>query len=106
MSHSRMRMTTASKTTDALISIVDDEPCVRNSLGRFMRSSGYRTKEYDSAEDFLTRGWWDEPACLILDVRLPAMGGLELQRYLASNNHSVRSSSFPVTPLEMSALGR
>jgi DNA-binding response OmpR family regulator len=40
-------------------------------------------KEYSSAEEFLTRGWWDDSACLILDVRLPAMGGLELQQYLA-----------------------
>lgn len=47
------------------------------------KDSSYKTKEYDSAEAFLSWGWWDEAACLILDVRLPAMGGLELQHYLA-----------------------
>jgi len=76
-------MTTLSQNANPLISIVDDEPRVRKSLGRFIRSAGYRTEEYDSAEDYLTRGWWEEPSCLILDVRLPAMSGLELQRYLA-----------------------
>jgi FixJ family two-component response regulator len=78
-----MNTTTANSDPAALISIVDDEPCVRRSLSRFIRSAGYATKEYDSAEAFLTWGWRDEAACLILDVRLPAMGGLELQRYLA-----------------------
>ena len=78
-----MKMMTAHETIQSLISIVDDEECVRESLSSLIRSMGYKVKEYASAEDFLTWGWWDETACLILDVRLPAMGGLELQRYLA-----------------------
>jgi CheY-like chemotaxis protein len=64
---------------------VDDEASIRESLSSLIRSVGFTTKEYVSAEDFLTWGWWDEPACLILDVRLPAMSGLELQRYLAES---------------------
>jgi FixJ family two-component response regulator len=78
-----MKMTTTNTTKESLISIVDDEACVRESLSSLLRSVGYEAKEYASAEDFLTWGWWDEAACLIIDVRLPAMGGLELQRYLA-----------------------
>jgi FixJ family two-component response regulator len=78
-----MKLMAANKTKEPLISIVDEEACVRESLSSLMRSVGYDAKEYASAEDFLTWGWWDEAACLILDVRLPAMGGLELQRYLA-----------------------
>ena len=74
---------TANETNGSLISIVDDEECVRESLSSLLRSMGYAVREYASAEDFLTWGWWDETACLILDVRLPGMGGLELQRYLA-----------------------
>jgi FixJ family two-component response regulator len=65
------------------IAIVDDEECVREALSSLIRSVGYPVREYASAEDFLTWGWWEETACLILDVRLPGMGGLELQRYLA-----------------------
>ena len=73
----------ANETKESLISIVDDEACVRESLSSLIRSVGYETKEYASAEDFLTRGRWHETACLILDVHMPGMGGLELQRNLA-----------------------
>jgi FixJ family two-component response regulator len=75
-------------TAPPLITIVDDEACIRESLSSLLRSAGYRTNEYSSGEDFLSWGWWDEAACLILDVRLPAMGGLELQRYLADTARS------------------
>jgi len=70
------------QTKEPLITIVDDEACVRESLSSLIRSAGYTANEYASAEEFLTKGWWEDSACLILDVRLPAMGGLELQRYL------------------------
>jgi DNA-binding response OmpR family regulator len=78
-----MKLETATKTNDSLITIVDDEACVRESVSSLLRSAGYKSKEYASAEEFLTWGCWDDSACLILDVRLPGMGGLELQRYLA-----------------------
>lgn len=71
------------ESTGSLISIVDDEECVRESLSSLIRSVGYPVRDYASAEDFLTWGRWEETACLILDVRLPGMGGLELQRYMA-----------------------
>jgi CheY-like chemotaxis protein len=80
-----MNLTTATETKESMITIVDDEPCVRKSLSSLVRSVGYKAKEYISAEDFLTWGWWDRTECLILDVRLPAMGGLELQRYLVES---------------------
>jgi len=65
-----------------LISIVDDEACVLESLSSLFRSVGYRAEVFESAEKFLMEGKWDETACLILDVRLPGMTGLELQRRL------------------------
>jgi FixJ family two-component response regulator len=66
-----------------LISIVDDEDCVRESLSSLIRSVGYKVEDFASAESFLLEGKWDETVCLILDVRLHGMGGLELQRRLA-----------------------
>jgi FixJ family two-component response regulator len=83
-----MKLTVDHETKESLITIVDDEACIRESLSSLIRSAGYRAKEYSSAEDFLTWGWWDEPACLILDVRLPAMNGLQLQRYLEETPHA------------------
>ena len=77
-----MKLTTADETKESLISIVDDEACVRESLSSLIRSVGYNAEDYASAEGFLTQGRWDETACLILDVRLSGIGGLELQRRL------------------------
>jgi FixJ family two-component response regulator len=78
-----MKPKMSSKRKQSLISIVDDEACVRESLSSLIRAVGYRVEEFPSAESFLLDGKWDETACLILDVRLQGMGGLELQRRLA-----------------------
>ena len=77
-----MKPLAAPETKQSLISIVDDEACVRESLSSLIRSVGYKAEDYASAENFLVEGKWDETACLILDVRLGGMGGLELQRRL------------------------
>jgi CheY-like chemotaxis protein len=81
-----MKLTAANETKESLIAIVDDEACVRESVSSLIRSVGYKAKEYASAVDFLTWGRSDETACLILDVCLPGMDGLELQRHLAEIN--------------------
>jgi FixJ family two-component response regulator len=67
-----------------LIYIVDDDKSVRKSLKRLMKSAGLRTKTLASAEDFLNSGYEDEPGCLILDVQMPDLGGLDLQKQLAA----------------------
>jgi FixJ family two-component response regulator len=72
-----------------LISIVDDDDSLRNSLNNLLRSVGYRTAGYASAEDFLNSNHLDRTDCLILDVRMPGMSGLNLQRHLVENNSRV-----------------
>jgi FixJ family two-component response regulator len=65
-----------------LISIVDDDESIRKSLLCLMTIESLSAKAFASAEDFLDSDDLNDTACLILDVNLPAMSGLELQRHL------------------------
>jgi FixJ family two-component response regulator len=64
--------------------IVDDDPSVRRSLSRIVRQAGMEARDFPSAEDFLAARAWASPSCLVLDLRMPGIGGLELQRELAA----------------------
>lgn len=70
--------------TGRLISIVDDDDSLRNSLANLIRSVGFRTQGFSSAEAFLSSDHARETACLILDVRMAGMNGLDLQRRLVA----------------------
>src|SRR5882762_9202476 len=70
-------------------SIVDDDPAVRDALWRLMDSAGLAATAFSSAEEFLASPSRDETTCLILDVRMPGMNGLELQRHLVASNWKV-----------------
>jgi FixJ family two-component response regulator len=70
---------------ESLVAIVDDDASVRQSARRLIRSFGYRAEAFGSAEEFLDSGQAKKTACLILDVRMPRMDGLELQRRLAGS---------------------
>ena len=66
--------------------VIDDDPSVRKALGRLLRSAGYKTDAFESAQDFLRHPRSDAPACLVLDVQLPGLDGLGLQESLAGRN--------------------
>jgi FixJ family two-component response regulator len=69
-----------------LISVVDDDESVRESLAGLIRSVGMRVKSFACAEEFLTSGDLERTGCVILDVRMPGMSGLDLQRRLADSH--------------------
>jgi len=69
-----------------LIAIVDDDDSLRNSLDNLIRSVGFRAQGFPSAEALLSSNQLQDTACLILDVRLPGMNGLELQRRIVAAN--------------------
>ena len=71
----------------SMIFIVDDDPSVRKSLTRVMTSAGYAVEAFASARDFLTRAPFVGPCCLVLDVRMPGLTGLDLQEALAGKDH-------------------
>ena len=81
--------------TDALIHVVDDDDDMRDSLVWLIESAGYPALGYDSAEVFLQAFRDDRPSCLVLDVRMPGMSGLEL--YERVRAHAPRTPAIFVT---------
>ncbi|MGA9723504.1 MAG: response regulator, partial [Candidatus Binatus sp.] len=71
---------------DALIAIVDDEESVCEALESLLKSIGFRTASFTSARSFLDSPELPNVSCVVLDVSMPNMDGLELQRQLASTN--------------------
>ncbi|HXJ86870.1 MAG TPA: response regulator transcription factor [Candidatus Binatia bacterium] len=63
--------------------VVDDDPSVRRSMERLIRIAGYKVQTFESARDFLGCRRPDGPACLVLDVRMPGLSGLDLQQELS-----------------------
>ena len=72
-----------------LISVVEDDRFLRESMGRLMRSMGYTVDIFSSAADFLASPRLAETACLIADIHMPAMTGLELYRRLIDTGNAI-----------------
>ena len=72
-----------------LILIVDDDPAVRTSLERLMKSAGFRAVSFASTEKFLDTPQEDEIACLVLDMALPGANGQVLQQRLAAEKRAI-----------------
>ena len=68
---------------DAIVFVVDDDVSVREALESLVRSAGFRVECFASAEEFMARRRGDESGCLVLDVRLPDLSGIDLQKRMA-----------------------
>jgi FixJ family two-component response regulator len=72
-----------------VVAIVDDNESVRNALQGLMKESGFSALTFASAEEFLNSGEQQRTLCLIADICLPGMSGLELQSKLSGNHHRI-----------------
>jgi FixJ family two-component response regulator len=72
-----------------IVAIVDDDEPLREALGSVLKAAGYSIDTFASAEEFLNFPSRDQIACLILDVRLPGMSGIELQRRLVESGSTI-----------------
>jgi len=77
--------------TDPTVFLVDDDEAVRASLARFLTASGLQVRSFSSAQEFLAEMDRDCPGCLLLDLRMPEIDGLELQEALSDG-----SSTYPI----------
>ena len=72
-----------------IVMIVDDDESIRRAARRLIKSYGFPVETFASAEDFLSSGRLLETACLVLDVQMPGLNGLELQNRLMTDGHQV-----------------
>jgi FixJ family two-component response regulator len=78
-----------SETSPRLVAIVDDDRSVQSALKDLLESAGLSARSYGSAEEFLGSGGRGEAACLVTDVRMPGMSGLELQARLKAEGSRI-----------------
>ena len=72
-----------------IISVVDDDPSVRTATARLLRSMGFSVYAFASAQEFLSSQQLSETSCVIADVQMPGMTGVELQDHLIAHDHSM-----------------
>jgi FixJ family two-component response regulator len=73
----------------ATVFVIDDEPSVRKGLGRLLKAAGYQAELFASAREFLLREPEATAGCLVLDVQMPELNGLELQQVLAKSDRPI-----------------
>ena len=72
-----------------MISVVDDDPSVRRATVDLLSSAGFDCEAFASGDEYLQSGRVAETSCLILDITMPGMTGLDLQRHLVGSEHSI-----------------
>jgi FixJ family two-component response regulator len=73
----------------SIVMIVDDDDSIRRAVRRLMKSFGIAVETFASAEEFLGSERLEKTSCLILDVHMPGMDGLQLQQHLVASNHAI-----------------
>src|SRR5687767_11493497 len=94
-------------TQNSQVFVVDDDPMVRKALGRLLATHGHDVRTFGSAKEFLERSSDAGPACVVLDLRLPDLDGLELNRRLREHASSIKvifMSGFGDIPITVEAM--
>jgi len=92
-----------------MIAVVDDDAFVRDALEDLITSFGHRVRTFHSADEFLQSGAIEGTSCLITDLQMPGMSGLDLQEWLLNNGHStpvIFMTAFPEERARTAALNR
>jgi FixJ family two-component response regulator len=89
-----------------LISIIDDDALARDGIRELVESLGYKTTTFESAEDFLESSMVAETTCLITDVKMPGLSGLELQETLQARGYQTPVILITGYPNEKTELAR
>ena len=76
-------------TNTKMVAVVDDDDSFRAALQRLLRSAGFTVRSFASAEEFLASGQLNEAGCLIADIRMPGMSGLDLQAKLNADRRPI-----------------
>ena len=84
-----MKPTEPTRAPGAIVFVVEDDASVREALSSLIRSVGLRVEVFSSAREFLRQKPPETPACLVLDVRLPGLSGMDLQRDLAASGNPI-----------------
>ncbi len=74
---------------DAIVSVIDDDASVRRSLRRLLRSLDCQVQTFSSAQEFLAEGQLNAHGCAIVDIRMPGMSGLDLQKQLVASGSTL-----------------
>lgn len=79
----------ASEKKTKIVAIIEDDESYRLAVQRLLKSAGFSVRSFASAEDFLSSGRQHETGCLIADIRMPGMSGLDLQAKLISDHYPI-----------------
>ncbi len=100
-------MSSMAKPPPKLIAVVDDDASIRSATDRFLRSRGFAVETFSSAADFLRSDRSSDTSCVITDVRMPTMGGIELQATVRAQGRDlpfIFITAFPEPAVRMQAL--
>lgn len=87
--HDHLRMQSTEMTEKPIVFVVDDDVSIRESLGPLLSFAGWRPIAFASAKDFLARPKCNGPSCLILDVNMPGLSGLDLQGMMTADGRNI-----------------